>query len=345
MKPLSILYLEDNDMDVELVESRLDAEKIEHRLTHAKTAQQFVQLLQKNAIAYDIMLVDYSLPGYDGLSALKKAKAVFPDMPVIIFSGAIGEEIAIETLKQGATDYVLKHRISQLIPAIRRALLEKEEHRKRKEAEEKIQKSLQEKEILLREIHHRVKNNLQIMYSLLNLQSRQIQDDQIRDTCRGCKNRIYTMSLVHEQLYLSENLSSINFKESIEGMINKLFKPYLLSAGISMKLQIEDVFLPINISIPLSLIVNELIDNAIKYAFPDSRKSTILVALRPSGKKSYEIVVQDNGVGLPASIRLEKTKTMGLHLVNLLVQQIEGKARIQRKNGTAFKIEFPFQNP
>jgi two-component sensor histidine kinase len=284
------------------------------------------------------------VPGFDGLSALKKAKEIFPNVPVIIISGTIGEEIAIETLKQGATDYVLKQRISRLVPAIRRALLEAEDHLKRKEAEEKIQKSLREKEVLLREIHHRVKNNLQIMYSLLNIQSQSMKDHLAKETCWECKNRIYTMSLIHEQLYMSENLSSISIRESIDSLINKLFKPRSVSGGVSFQLQIENIRLPIHISIPLALIVNELVTNALKYAFPGDPKGKIRIALHAGNGKTVELTVQDDGVGLPPSVRPGKTKTVGLHLVNLLVEQIDGSVTVQRKNGTAFKIVFPFEN-
>jgi two-component sensor histidine kinase len=341
MKPLSVLYLEDNDMDVDLIESRLDAEKLPHRLNHVKTPQQFAQALQKNG--FDIVLLDYKVPGFDDLLALKKVKKMYPDMPVIIISGTIGEEIAIETLKQGATDYVLKQRISRLVPAIRRALHEAEEHLKRKEAEEKIQKSLKEKEVLLREIHHRVKNNLQIMYSLLNIQSRSIKDESVRAACGDCKNRIYTMSLVHEQMFISENLSNINFRESLEGIIGKLFESNSGSSGVSIQVQMDDVMLPIHLSIPLALIVNELIANALKYAFPAGQKGRILITLNRGRGQSYEFAVHDNGVGLPASIRHDKAKTTGLHLVNLLTQQIDGSVSVQRKNGTSFKITFPFE--
>jgi two-component sensor histidine kinase/CheY-like chemotaxis protein len=341
MKPLSILYLEDNDIDVDLIESRLDAEKIPHKMNHVKTVQQFDQALQKQA--FDIILLDYVVPGFAELSALKKSKAALPDTPVIIISGTIGEEIAIETLKQGATDYVLKHRISRLVPAIHRALQEAEEHLKRREAEEKIQRNLREKEILLREIHHRVKNNLQVMYSLLNIQSRNIHHDPSRRACEDCRNRIYTMSLVHEQMFIAENISGIHFRESIEILIGKLFKAQSVAMGVSFRLEIDDVFLPIHISIPLALAVNELITNALNYAFPDGRKGEIRIGLHPAKGKSYEFFVQDDGVGLPGSIRVEKTKTVGLHLIHLLTQQIEGSVSVRRRKGTAFRIVFPFE--
>jgi two-component sensor histidine kinase len=153
------------------------------------------------------------------------------------------------------------------------------------------------------------------------------------------------MSLVHEQLYMSENLSSIDFRESIDRLINKLFKPRSVSGGVSFHLQIDSIHLPIHLSIPLALIVNELIINALKHAFPGDSKGKIGIALHAGKGKNIELTVQDNGVGLPPSVRLGKTKTTGLHLVNLLVEQIEGSVTVRRKNGTAFKIVFPFENP
>jgi PAS domain S-box-containing protein len=592
MKPLSILYLEDNPIDVELIHSRLEAEGIAHRLIHSATAKQFMHALE--ARSYDIVLMDYSVPGFEKLTALKMTRERLPDVPVIIISGVIGEEIAIEMLKQGAIDYVLKQRISRLAPAIRRALQETQEHLRRKaaekalkeseehyrtifsntgtatviiddkaiiclandefkklagtaakvtegksrftdfvdgedqrklsafladhlkdktsaprrsefhfidakggrkniiltisgipgtlksvvslldstelkkkqhelkEAEEKyrmlfetspeaiilcdlegriqacnpqgarligipsdkavgqpflkaanassydlsplqgllsgvlkgsdkraletqigvngetrwinviptflkenkkpyalqliireiterkmaedrIQKDLKEKEVLLKEIHHRVKNNLQLMCSLLHLQSASFRDDSSRKRCEACRDRIYAMSLVHEHLYLSRNLSSINFSESAQSLIHKLIDSHEVRGRVSVHLEMKDVSLPIGISIPLALIVNELVANALQHAFPEGRKGQIRLLLHPAARNSFEFVVMDDGIGLPNSIDMENTKGFGLHLVSMLVRQIDGTVVINRKKGTSFKILFPFE--
>jgi len=139
VKKLNILYLEDDPLDVELVCATFESEYINFNLQHAKNRDEFVAALHKNN--FDIILADYSLPSFDGLSALKIAQEKHPSIPFIIISGMIGEEVAIETLKSGATDYVLKQRMERLLPAMRRALKEAEEHRKRKQAEEALKES------------------------------------------------------------------------------------------------------------------------------------------------------------------------------------------------------------
>jgi len=341
MKPIHILYLEDNEMDVDLVESRLEVEKVPFKLTHVRTPDQFRRALQEGG--YDLLLLDYSVPGFGELSALKLAKEKLPDTPVIIVSGTIGEEIAIETLRLGAVDYILKQRISRLAPAISRAIQETEEHIRRREAEEEVRKSLQEKEILLREIHHRVKNNLQVIASLLNMQFRRMKKLGVEDACLGCKNRIFTMALVHEKLYLSENLSDIHFREPAENLVHELAKTYDVSRRIACEWQIEDFSLPIHISVPLALLLNELVSNAFKFAFPDNRKGTVRISLSRQKTGHCAFIIQDDGVGMPPSVRLESTETLGMNLIRILTEQIRGSVKIIRKNGTTVQIHFPLQ--
>jgi len=341
MKPIRILYLEDNEMDVELVESRLEVENVPFKLTHVRTPDQFRKALQEGP--YDLVLLDYSVPGFGELAALKQAKAGLPDIPVIIVSGTIGEEIAIETLRMGAVDYILKQRISRLAPAINRAIQEAEERRKRKSAEDQIRKDLEEKEILLREIHHRVKNNLQVIISLLNMQLRRMKKQGVEDACLSCKNRIFTMALVHEKLYLSENLSEIHFLEPAESLVHELAKTYDVSRRIACEWQIEDFPLPVHISVPLALILNELVSNAFKFAFPENSKGTVRIALSRQKSGNCTFIIQDDGIGMPPSVKLESTETLGMNLIRILTEQIRGSVKIIRKNGTTVQIHFPLQ--
>ncbi len=211
---------------------------------------------------------------------------------------------------------------------------------KRKYAEEQIKKDLQEKEILLKEIHHRVKNNLQIIISLLNLQSEQIQDKDAHVAFKHSKNRIYSMALVHEQLYQSGEFSSINIKQYIQSLINKLKIAYRINDRIKINSSISDVTFSIDIAIPCGLILNELITNALKYAFPGRREGIIKIIFRKLKDESYELIVQDNGVGLPSDA-LKGKKSLGLKLVNILAQQIDGDVQHSRRNGTKYRIVFP----
>lgn len=209
-----------------------------------------------------------------------------------------------------------------------------------KENERIINDSLNEKEILLREIHHRVKNNLQIISSLLNLQSRYIKDSETLDVLKESQNRIKTMAIVHEELYRSPNLTNINFKEYLERLLSNLFYSYGVNGEfIETKFDLEESTISIDTAIPCGLIVNELVTNSLKYAFPDGEKGKIEVSLR-SNNETYTLTISDNGVGLPESFEPENAETLGLQLVNSLVRQIGGVLEVKRNDGTEFKISF-----
>ncbi|KPQ41808.1 MAG: sensory transduction histidine kinase, partial [Candidatus Methanoperedens nitroreducens] len=214
----------------------------------------------------------------------------------------------------------------------------------RKEAGEKIEESLKEKEILLREIHHRVKNNMQIISSLLKLQAGTIKDEKYLDIFKESQNRILAMSLVHETLYRSEGFSRINARDYITSISNGIVQSYRdRGNNISMNLNIEDIALGIDSSIPCGLIINELITNSLKHAFPDRRNGEIKIVLTNINghEYEYELIVSDNGIGLPEDIDFRKTETLGLHLVSMLAEdQLSGTIDLYQNNGTEFKIRF-----
>ncbi len=210
----------------------------------------------------------------------------------------------------------------------------------RKRAEENLKASLIEKEVLLNEIHHRVKNNLNVVVSLLNLQSRKIKDKQAVDSFKESINRIYTMALVHKKLYEEKNFSEINFKNYIQSMIEDMFNAYKIKNRVSLKLAIEDVSLNIEQAIPCGLIINELVSNSLKYAFPEGEKGTISILSKRLNNNTYQLSVKDDGVGIPNHVDFESTDSLGLKLVNLLVAQLNGKIKIKTNNGTFFKIQF-----
>lgn len=210
-----------------------------------------------------------------------------------------------------------------------------------KKTQEELQKSLREKEILLREIYHRVKNNMQIMASLLRLQARQAQDERTKELFRESQARIRTMALVHERLYQSEDLSSIDFSDYINHMAVHLMSLYHeKSRNIDLEIKSQGVYLDINRAIPCALLLNELITNVLKHAFPQNQpgKLTIVLEKRPRGK--YYLLVEDNGVGLSPEIDIKKAETLGLQLINDLTIQLGGQLRVFRNQGTAFEVIF-----
>lgn len=212
----------------------------------------------------------------------------------------------------------------------------------RKRSEEKIQAALKEKEILLREIHHRVKNNMQIISSLLRLQSKYIKDEKYRVLFEESQNTIRSMSLIHEKLYNSEDMAKLDFKEYIGDLVNSLFHSYGVNTSlITSRINIENVSLGIDFAIPCGLIINELITNSLKYAFPDGRKGEIKIAFSKINENIYELFVGDNGVGIPDDIDIGNTESLGLRLVTMLVNdQLEGEIYLKRNNGTKFRIVF-----
>jgi len=211
----------------------------------------------------------------------------------------------------------------------------------RRQAERKIEKSLHEKEVLLQEIHHRVKNNLTIISALLNLQADQIENKkQALSAFNETKDRVYSMALVHEKLYKSEDFTRIDMKSYFESMTRQLLTAYAARKKISLEIEVDHVFLNINKAVPCGLIMNELMTNAIKHGFPNNQ-GTIKISYKITKNNHYELVVQDNGVGLSPDINVHNSDSLGLKLVNLLTKQIDGNLNVSRKNGTRFTIIFP----
>ncbi len=210
----------------------------------------------------------------------------------------------------------------------------------RKKAEEQIQKNLKEKEVLLREIHHRVKNNMQVISSLLNIQSKRIEDKRAAEALQNTRKRVQSMALVHDRLYKSEDLASIDFSQYIEQISTHLFSCYRgKMERVKIKKDIKNVFIDINKAVPLGLIVNELISNSLEHAFPDKRKGEIQVKFHRKDS-GYELQISDSGVGFPKDLDFLKATSMGMQLVTSLVEQIDGDIQLSRENGTSFRITF-----
>ncbi len=210
----------------------------------------------------------------------------------------------------------------------------------RKRAEDQIKASLEEKEVLLREIHHRVKNNLQIISSLLNLQSRYIKDKQVLHVFKESQNRIKSMALIHERLYQSKDLARIDFAEYVRSLIADLFRSYKADYDlITLKTNIDDVFLGIDTAIPCGLIINELVSNSLKYAFKGGQ-GEIRIDLHSEKEGKFTLIVSDSGLGLPKDLDFRNTESLGLQLICTLVDQLQGTIGLDRTGGTKFKIAF-----
>jgi len=213
----------------------------------------------------------------------------------------------------------------------------------RKRAEENMKNSLKEKEILLKEIHHRVKNNLQVISSLLYLQSKKLSDAKSLEVFNEGQNRIRSMVLIHEQLYKSGDLARINFDKYIHDLTHSLVLSYG-SMPITFNIHVDGVYFGVDQAIPCGLILNELISNALKHAFTPGKQGQIEIDLRTDNSDYLTLTVKDNGVGFPKNLDFRNTTSLGLNIINKLVNQLKGTIELDTNAGTEFMIRFPNQN-
>lgn len=207
--------------------------------------------------------------------------------------------------------------------------------------EDRMRESLQAKETLLREVHHRVKNNLQVISGLLNLQSMYIDESGPREIYRESQNRIKTMALIHEELYQREDLARVDFAEYLANLARNLFASYNIGRGdVALELDLEKASMPLDTAIPCGLIVNELVTNSLKHAFVNGGRGAVGIAFSGSGDDSYNLRVWDTGVGFPPDLDYRCTGSMGMNLVAILTEQLDARVSLGRRDGTSFSISF-----
>jgi two-component sensor histidine kinase/CheY-like chemotaxis protein len=244
---------------------------------------------------------------------------------------------------QGSEKEILKLYSERLINKLEMKMkaLEKEVA-ERKRGEERLEAALKEKEALLREIHHRVKNNMQIISSLISLPTRRLEDPAAEEMLRQIKLRIRSMALVHEKLYQSKDLARINFGEFLRDLAVHHFQFFQIDSGrITLKTETEGVMLPIEIAVPCGLIAGELVSNALKHALPGTRRGEIVVGLKRLAGEEILLSVRDDGVGFPKGLDFRKAETMGMVILTTLTSQIDGRVELLRDGGTEFRVSFP----
>ena len=209
-----------------------------------------------------------------------------------------------------------------------------------KEAMEK-EGQLREQEILLKEIHHRVKNNLQILSSLLRMQARKASTDEMKGMLKESESRIRSMGLIHEKLYQSNSLSTVDFKSYVDTLSGQLLRMHTAEDQPDLEVDINDVQLPLDTAMPCGLIINELVSNSLKYAFNDGRKGRIAIKVSPTGERAYQLRVSDNGVGMKKMpVPGERRSSLGMSLVEMLVDQLNGTVEFRNGDGTTADIQF-----
>ncbi|MBD3414832.1 MAG: histidine kinase [Candidatus Aminicenantes bacterium] len=215
-----------------------------------------------------------------------------------------------------------------------------------RDREDKLESSLTEKEVLLKEIHHRVKNNMQVISSLLRLQASQIKDQKLLDMFAESQARIQSMSLIHENLYQSKDLNQIDFSKYIKNLTQNLVSSYgVQKEQIQLSIEVKKICLDIQQAIPCGLIINELVSNALKHAFPGQKQGKILIHMHQDNRDNCWLKIQDTGIGFPEKIDFRKTTSLGLQLVNGLISQIKGAIELERDKGTSWIIQFPLGGP
>lgn len=207
---------------------------------------------------------------------------------------------------------------------------------------EKILESLKEKEVLIKETHHRIKNNLQLISSLLNLQASQTDNEQVYSHLNESKNRIKSISLIHEKLYNSKSLSDVNLKEYITDLLEELVKTYNSgSTKIELKAEIDNLDIDSKTAINIGLIVNELCTNSLKYAFINKKIGIISLSFKAVNGKSAKLIYKDNGIGLPKDFNFSNAKTLGMQLLKSFIEQIDGTIKINREDGLEYIFTLP----
>ncbi len=277
-----------------------------------------------------------------GLLQLNDRRKNMFTLEMIRYFEEIGASVGIALARKQAEEGLSKHRdhLKELVEE-RTAELQKE-LTERKKAEEKIKASLKEKEVLLQEVHHRVKNNMQIISSLFHLQSKHIKDKQMLEIYKSSQERIKSMALVHERLYQSKDFAEVDFSEYIRSLSRRLLIIYEIDPKvIKLDLNIKNIFLGVDTAVPCGLIVNELISNSLRHGFPDGKKGEIKIVMRLLNEDEIELTVSDNGIGIPKEVDFRKTESLGLHLLTLLAeQQLHGDIKLDRAKGTNFRIRF-----
>lgn len=335
-KRISILLIEDNPGDVRILREMLKESGItQFALEPVDRLETGLERLRTGI--FDMLLLDLGLPDSQGLDTLARVREQVPAIPIVVLTGLANTEVGLKAIQQGAQDYLVKGQVDSgdLVRTIRYAI-------ERKKAEEQIKASLREKEVLLSEIHHRVKNNLQVVSSLIRLQARTVKDPKYLGMLNDSEGRIRTMALVHEKLYKSGNLAGIDLGNFLQNLAEDLLRYYKESTGnVRLQMEVDEVSFGIDTIIPCGLIVSELVTNALKHAFPDRRGGEIVISLKKREGGKYELDVADNGIGIPGGLDIHKTETLGLQLVTSLVEmQLKGSLALDRSAGSRFHICF-----
>jgi two-component sensor histidine kinase len=349
-----------DDQPSQLLSHEAILRELGERLVTARSGREALQRLMDEDFA--VILLDVNMPDMDGFetASLIHQHPRFEKTPIVFVTGA--QPTTLDRLKGyrvGAVDYVevpvvpeiLRSKVAVFVDLNRkRRDLQRlndalqAEIAQRRNAEEAVRHS-REKEVLLQEIHHRVKNNLQIITSLLRMQSRAVQDPACSEALRECQNRVASMALIHDKLYRARDLARVSFGEYVRDLANNILTSYALPArSVRVRFDIDDLSLSLDYAVPCGLILNELMSNCLKHAFPVGHSGTVYIGFHAEGEDKLCLVVRDDGVGVPADVDLGRTSSLGWRLIRALVEQLGGVVQCQTAGGTSVEIRFARQN-
>lgn len=339
-----LLLVEDEPAHAEIVRRTFEGLERSYRLTVASCLREARDYLAIDY--YDLVVSDWNLPDGQGIDLVPDSNApVF--YAVLLMTSHGTEQMAVRALKAGSVDYIVKSEqtLADMPYLAERALREWDNRVARWRAEATIRESLREKEALLKEIHHRVKNNLQIISSLLQLQANEMTDDRLLTVFEASQTRIRSIALIHEMLYQSESLAQVELEPYLQSLAQMLLTTFCGGRSRpNVELNVSGCVVRVDTAIPLGLIANELITNALKYAFPDRRAGTVKVQCDRLPDGHSRLTIRDDGVGLPPDFDLETNASMGLKLVGMFTRKLRGQGTWHR-NGVGLGYSLQFQEP
>jgi two-component sensor histidine kinase len=350
MEIVNILLVDDDLRNLDVLDSVLA--RPDYRLVRARTANEALLALVNDEFA--AIVLDIHMPDLDGfkLAELIKQRKRTQHIPIIFLTAYYQEDKdVLQGYGAGAVDYlskpvnplILKSKVDVFVELFRKThALTKLNQAMETEIEQRVEQiraSLREKETLLKEIHHRVKNNLQVISSLLSLQSDRLADTMVRKLFLDARDRVRSMALVHEKLYNSQNLARVELGEYTRSLMNDLLQGHAaLASKVRLRIEQDSVLVPVDVAIPCGLILNELATNALKHAFRERAEGEIAIETRRLADGRIRIVFSDDGDGLPPEIDWRSADTLGLRLIRMLTDQLGGTSELDNVQGTRFEL-------
>ncbi|MDO8873106.1 MAG: histidine kinase dimerization/phosphoacceptor domain -containing protein [Methanoregula sp.] len=340
---MKILVIEDNPADVEMIRELLsDHKESSFKIVCADRLSAAKPFFAEGGI--DIIILDLGLPDSQGLDTIRRVREHAVEVPIVVLTMLDNEETGLNALKEGAQDYLVKGQMNGplIVRSLRYAVERGRNEKELKKSHDHLKEMVAEKETLLREIHHRVKNNLQLISGLLDMTRMSSSDESTNSILTDIMLKIQTMAQIHTRLYESKQFGKINITDQCRDQVTALSNIFSHKGHeISCEINPEEVFLPVDQALPCALVLNEILSNAYKHAFKGRKTGKIEIsALQVNGQ--IRIAICDNGVGLPDNFEIGRSNSLGITLIRTIVQhQLKGSLMFKSQNGTKISIEFP----